>query len=70
MSYRAESKDSATQGWLESQVEIGKELKRSRHQVRSSPIWTTEQGQAGIQAESKLAVNIVFIQRDFSSSSQ
>lgn len=47
------------QGWLESQVEIGKQLKRNRHLVRSSPIWTAELGQVGIQAEIKLAVGTV-----------
>lgn len=62
MHYRACSgreQDSTTQGWLESQVEIGKELKRNRHLVRSSLIWTAELGQVGIQAEVKLAVGTV-----------
>lgn len=40
-------------------METGKELKRNRHLVRSSPIWTAEQGQAGMQAEIKLAVGTV-----------
>lgn len=62
MHYRAgsgEEQECTTQGWLESQVEIGEELKRNRHLVRSSPIWTGEQGLAGIQAEIKLTVGTV-----------
>lgn len=52
--------DSTTQGWLESQVEIGKELKREGGQ---SP---AEQGQSGIQAGCWDSIT----QRDFSSNSQ